>query len=168
MDITRDELWGLGVMSGKKVGGSFWGGLTSGASFGVAGIGLVAYQASRSNRGGFVPAIVGQVGAIGVGSILAGVAASGFALIPGIGIAAASVLGALLADYPEYAIGTWMGRKVRLFTDVNKKIRHLEMGGSYQDSQLAHRQRFIALQDMSSAMIPARRYLGQEALLMHR
>jgi hypothetical protein len=42
------------------------------------------------------------------------------------------------------------------------------MGGRYQDTELAERQRFIALQDMSSATISGRRYLGQEALLMHR
>jgi hypothetical protein len=157
-----------GLTVAGKVRKSFLGGVGLGALGGVQDIVLLGLQASKAGRGGFVPAMVGQSAVIVAGIPLAGFAAAGLSLIPGIGPLGAAIVGELFASYAEYRIGSSLIGKVRLFTGLNKRIRHLEMGGNYKDTELAQRQRFIAIQDMNSAMIPGRRYLGQEALLMHR
>lgn len=139
-----------------------------GRSYAPINIGLITYKASQSRTGGFVPGVIGQGLAIGPGLLLAAAVDATITLIPGVG----PILAPWVSGFIGLALGSRLGRslspKIRLFTDLHKNVRHLEMGGAYQDSEIAQRQRFIAIQDMSSAMIPSRRYLGQEALLMHR
>jgi hypothetical protein len=55
----------------------------------------------------------------------------------------------------------------RTFSQLDQRIRRLEMGGSYQDTVSAKALRDRALTDIGSALSPARRVLGQEALLTH-
>lgn len=164
----REQLFGAGLTKGQKVNKAFLGGVSVGF-YGMAySMALVGFQAKRTGRGGFVSAVVGQAAAGAVGIPLAGFASAAVACIPGIGPVTAVIIGSVLADYGEYRIGSSMVKAVRHFTDTAKRVRHLEMGGSYQDSELSQRQRFYAIQDMNGARTPSRRYLGQEALLMHR
>lgn len=152
----------------EKTRKAFLGGVGLGALGTVQDIALIGFQASNAGRGGFVPSIVGQSTAIGLGIPISGFAAAGLSLIPGVGPLAAALIASTLSGYAELRFGSALIKKLRVFTNLNRQIRHLEMGGSYVDSELAQRQRFLALQDMNSAMIPSRRYLGQEARLMHR
>lgn len=165
---TASTLMTGGLTRSKKIQKSFLGGVKFGAFGAAQDLALIGFQATRAGRGGFVPAIVGQSIGIAAGIPLAGFASAAVSLIPGIGPFAAVIIGSTLASYGELRIGSAMIKNVRYFTDANKRIRHLEMGGSYQDSETAQRQRFIAIQDMNASLIPGRRYLGQEALLMHR
>lgn len=163
-----ENLFGVGLTRSQIIKKSFLGGVGFGAFGTATGIAMVGFQAKRAGRGGFVPAVVGQTTALGIGIPLAGFASAALSTIPGVGPLAAVVIGSAMADYGELRIGSSLIKKIRYFTDLHKRVRHLEMGGSYQDTELAQRQRFLAIQDMNAAMIPSRRYLGQEALLMHR
>jgi hypothetical protein len=168
MEINQAELFGKGLTRADKLQKSFLGG----ARFGAFGFGpnlaIIGFQAANAGPGGFVPAIIGQSAAQAVGIPIAGFAAAAVSLIPGVGPLAAAVVGSMVAGYADVRMGASFANKVRWFTDLNRRIRHVEMGGSYQDTLTAKRQRLRALQDMNSAMIPGRRYLGQEALIMHR
>lgn len=166
-DIARD-IFGIGLTKGQKLKKAFLGSVGSSVGISVVSMPMIAFQAAKSDKGGFMPAIIGQSMAITAGIPIAGFASAALSLIPGVGPIAAIVIGSLLSDYAEFRIGSALIKKVRLFTNANKRIRHLEMGGSYRDSELAQRQRMIALRDMNAAMIPGRRYLGQESVLMHR
>src|SRR5271166_4495538 len=157
----REQLFGYGLTRAQKIKGAFLGGVSFGAFGALTDFGMIGFQASKSGRGGFVPAVVGQSFAIGAGIPIAGIAAAGISLIPGVGPFAAAAVASLLVDYGEVRFGTALIKKVRDFTDLHKSVRHLEMGGSYQDSESAQRQRYLAIQDMNSSMIPGRRYLGQ-------
>ncbi len=162
------DLFGIGLTRGQKINKAWLGGVGYGTFSLSTGMAMVGFQAKRAGRGGFVSAVVGQTAAAAVGIPLAGFAAAGLCLIPGVGPVAAAAVGGLLSDYAELRIGTQFVKAVRYFTDTAKRIRHLEMGGSYKDSELAQRQRFFAIHDMNATMIPNRRYLGQEASFLHR
>lgn len=166
MDLA--SIFGFGLSRSQAAKQAFWGSVGVGTAGAALDMGLVGFQSARSGRGSKIPAIVGQSVTVGAGTLLAGFAAVGLSLIPGIGPLAAILIAGTLGGYGEYRFGSSLIKKVRMFSEYHKNIRHLEMGGSYQDSELASRQRFIALQDMNASMIPGRRYLGQEALLMHR
>ena len=153
---------------GKKIQKSFLGGVRFGMLSTVQDVALVGFQASRAGKRGFVPAIIGQSAASVIGIPIAGVASAAACLIPGIGPGIAAVIGTMVSGYSDVMIGGYLSNKVRLFTDLNYRIRHLEMGGDYQDTLTAQRQRLRAVQDMNASLIPGRRFLGQEALLMHR
>lgn len=167
MDIMQ-QLFGAGLTKSSKIKKSFLGGIGFGAFGAAQDVAMIGFQVSKAGRGGVVPAIVGQSMAIAAGIPIAGFASAALCLVPGIGPFAAAIMGNLLTNYAEIRFGSTLSKKVRLLTEFNKQTRHLEMGGSYQDSELASRQRLIALQDMNSSMTPSRRYLGQEARLMHR
>lgn len=158
--FNEENFFGKGLTTRQK----FTRTLRNSAGVSLLDVAFIGFQVRRSDRGGFVPAVFGQTLVLPVG-VLADVALS---LIPGVGPALSLILGTVLLGRAELGLGTQLSRGIRVFTDANKKIRHLEMGGDYRDTELASRQRMIALQDMNSAMIPGRRYLGQEARLMHR
>jgi hypothetical protein len=166
--MNQKLLIDAGLTVAQKSRKAFLGGVGLGLLGSIQDIALLGYQASNAGRGGFVPSIVGQSTAIGFGVPLAGFAAAGLSLVPGIGPLAAAVIAGTLSSYAELRFGSLLIKKLRVFTDLNKQLRHLEMGGSYIDTESAQRQRFLAIQDMNSAIIPSRRYLGQEARLMHR
>ena len=140
----------------------------------MAGAGLIlnipiaAYETSKAPRGQLAPSFGGAATGSLIGTLAAGVTTSAICLIPGLPLTAAAILGAMASAGPQSYFTKKASRAIRMFTNFDKSIRHLEMGGNYKDTELAQRQRFIALQDMHAALIPGRRYLGQEALLMHR
>lgn len=160
-------LFGTGLTRYQKMRKSFWGAVGIGAMGSVSDMSMIGFQASRAGRGGMIPAIAGQSVTIAAGVPLAGFTAAAISLVPGIGPFAAAIIAESLVGYGEYRFGSYLIKQFRTFSDIHKSIRHLEMGGSYQDSELAQRQRSIAIQDMNASMIPGRRYLGQEALLMN-
>lgn len=166
--MALEDILGSGLSRSQKFSKFFWSGTKAGVSVGGLGAVMIGFQAAKSPRGSILPSLVGQSVAFGASIPLAGFASAAISLIPGIGPVAAVLIGAIVADYGEYRFGSSLIKRFRQFSDINKKIRHLEMGGSYVDSESAQRQRFLAIQDMNAAMIPGRRYLGNEALLMHR
>lgn len=166
--LSRAEIFGLGLTAGQKASRSFWSGIRFGGAGILFGAGIAAFEAAHADRGEKLPTLIGKGAAAIMYPAMAGAAAAPLALIPGIGPIAAVVLASILVAYPNEAMGNSITRGVRMFTNLNKSIRHLEMGGNYKDTELAYRQRQIAVQDMNAALIPGRRYLGQEALLMHR
>ncbi len=168
MEFSPQDIFGLGMTTAQKMGHSYLGGLQLGRLAAYKDIAMIGFQASRVGRGGFVSSVIGQSLGIAAGVPLAGFAAAGACLIPGVGPLAAAVIGEIFADYAELRFGSFLIKKIRIFTNLDKRVRHLEMGGNYKDTEVAQRQRLIAIQDMNSSLIAGRRYLGQEALLMHR
>lgn len=78
---------------------------------------------------------------------------------------AGAVVGAMLADpvgrnFAEhtYAAATHEGRM----------LRNLQTGGDYVDTPIAYTMRQRGLQELSSSLLNARQYLGQEANLLHQ
>lgn len=166
--MDRQLIIDSGLTVAGKMKKSFLGGIGFGALGRVQDVAMIGFQAANAGRGGFVPSIIGQSAAIGLGIPLTGFISAGLCLIPGVGPLAGAIVGNILSGYAELRFGSELIKKIRLFTDMHRRIRHLEMGGSYQDSLIAQRQRFRAIQDMNAALVPSRRYLGQEALIMHR
>lgn len=168
LNYTQESVFGVGLSSAQKVSRSFWGGAKFGASGILFGAGVAAFEAAHAERGAILPTFAGKGVSLMAYPVLAGFASAAVSLIPGIGPVAAAFMGTILAGYPDEMLGNSLSRSIRQFTGFAKSVRHLEMGGSYKDTESARRQRLIAVQDMTSALIPGRRYLGQEALLMHR
>lgn len=165
---VQNPLTLLVLAKSRKMREAFLGGFCLSGVMSAAFFPLLAFQAGKAGTGGFVSTMVGGSATLAAGVPIAGFASAGLSLIPGIGPFAAAVAGTMLVGYGEYRVGKSLIKATRYFTDTAKRIRHLEMGGSYADSELAQRQRYFAIHDMNATMIPGRRYLGQEALLMHR
>lgn len=145
---------------------SLWSSFKWGASGTLIGMPLVAFEVSKARRGEAVSTLAGQTASLMALPVTAGFASAAICLIPGIGVPAAVFMGTILAAYPDDILGKYISRSVRYLTQANTRVRHLEMGGNYEDTQLASRQRFLAVRDMNAAFMSSRRYLGQEARFM--
>lgn len=99
--------------------------------------------------------------------VLAGMIAAGLAMT-GVGTPAAAWIALVLAAFPNSKVEDGIHRGIRSFTDWGRQVRRLEMGGRYQDTEQARAQRYQAISAMSATMQNSRRYLGQEALLLHQ
>jgi hypothetical protein len=151
-----------------KGGLAGWKFVTEGAV--LFGAPLVAFELANSKRGEMLPTLATDVGGlVSQGILTAGIMAGMSVLLPGIGTGIGAGLAAtLIASGPNSLIEKGIGRSVRSFTQLSQHVRRLEMGGDYQDTESAQRQRFLGIQEMNAAVQTSRRYLGQEALLFHR
>jgi hypothetical protein len=98
----------------------------------------------------------------------------------GVGAGAASIIpaafGAFVGGLPGAVVGSYLGSDLtdrlvkgglQFIHDLPQRVARLEMGGNYQDSQMALTMRQRASQEMSTSLLNARQYLGSEGRLMH-
>lgn len=57
---------------------------------------------------------------------------------------------------------------VQMFNDYARSIRHVNMGGNYEDTRVAYTMRQRAAQEMGTSVMNARSWLGKEGILMHQ
>lgn len=140
-------------------------------SIGMIGVPVMLYEAAKAQRG----EKVGYMSAAGAGVSVFPAATTAAALmcsfIPGVGPVtrlAAPFVAAILAHTPAAALEKLVRKGVRTFNQWERATRRLECGGDYVDTETAQNYRLTAVRDMNAALVPARRVLGQEALLMHR
>jgi hypothetical protein len=140
---------------------------SQGYSF-LGGISQVSFSASHAQRGEVLPTIAAT--SIGIASY----PTLSYILNPAVKFLLPSVFGAtgvaamssLVAVLPAYGLGVAAARSVRYFKDFGYKLRHIEMGGDYQDTATASNLRLRTVSEMSSAMSYSRKWLGQEARIM--
>lgn len=65
-------------------------------------------------------------------------------------------------------LGGKVGEAFQAFADINRNIKHINMGGDYEDTKVAYTMRQRAAQEMGSSVMNARTWLGREAALMHQ
>jgi hypothetical protein len=122
----------------------------------------------------YVPVIAYAAGHARHGELLAETAAktAGWALFPtakmAVGAALGNpLLGLALQFVPTAGIEKSIYRGVRALNHLEQNIRRLECGGDYQDTKTAANLRLRGVREMSGALQPARRFLGQEAAFFH-
>jgi len=119
---------------------------------------IVAYEAGRAPVGEKLPAAEAAVtnmfvlpaAKFGLGSLIGG---------PLAGLAATFL--------PTAGLERRIYHGLRAFSTLDRRVRRLECGGDYKDTETARVLRLRAMSEMSGAMAPARRMLGREAELMH-
>lgn len=150
---------------------AFWSGAKFAGYGALAGAGVLAYQIANSQKGEMVSTLAGNGVALVTYPALAGTIAAGGAMaaaalgIPAVGV---GLFAGAAAIYPEVWMGTQIARGIRTLTREGLHLRNLEFGAGYIDTQTNQALRHQALYEMSGASSAARRYLGQEARLMHR
>jgi hypothetical protein len=77
------------------------------------------------------------------------------------------VVGFALGMMAEH-LGGYVEEGVQMLHDFNRSVKHINMGGNYEDSAVAYTMRQRAAQEMGSSVMNARQWLGQEALLLHQ
>lgn len=127
---------------------------------------------------------IGIIGALGTGLFQAATAPKGHKLSSGVagvagmvGFGIGDVVGtALLGPLFGFGLGAaiqegvdkGVGESLQFVTDTVKQLRHVHMGGDYEDTEAAYTMRQKAAQEMGSSVLNARQWLGKESILMHQ
>ena len=93
---------------------------------------------------------------------------AGFAVGDIIGNTIAGPIGGFVLGSLTEKVGGAVGDAVQMFNDFNRTIKHINMGGNYEDSRVAYTMRQRAAQEMGTSVMNARAWLGKEAVLMHQ
>lgn len=150
---------------------SFWVGMKMSGMGTIASVPFLAMELGSAQKGEILPMTLGRTASLVAFPALSGSLAAGGAMaaaaagiaVPGIG--AFAMLASLYADT---LITEGIAHEVRTLTQEGTRLRHLEVGGHYQDTTTALRLRQQALYEMSGATSASRRYLGQEAQFLHQ
>lgn len=150
---------------GKGWSGAVFGRPVKGLSIGMAHVGaaiqfspltglLGAYTAPKKHKlSGFVGGVASSI-AFGVGDLVGttlGGPIAGFAL-----------------GMVTEKIGRAVGEGVQAFNEFAHIVKHVNMGGNYEDTEIAYTMRQRAAIEMGSSVMNARSWLGKEAILMHQ
>jgi len=131
------------------------------------GVPQIAFSSFHTQRGEVLPTFVGN--SVGIASYPAASAIIGAAtrfMLPAALAPAAPLTVPFIAAVASYRVGLLAAKGAKLLGQFGYKLRHIEMGGDYQDTETAQALRMRAVSDMSSAMSYSRRWLGNEALFM--
>jgi hypothetical protein len=149
---------GTGFIQGAKIGYST--GLKGNLPFAILG---GAYAAATAPKGQAVSrglaSGVGWGGTAAIAGIL-GTMVGG----PAAGWVASVVAPMVLGDSVDKAI---VGM-VQPLVDFGSNMRKMRFGGDYRDTQTAYTMRAVAAREMSTSLMNARQWLGQEGAFMHQ
>lgn len=165
-EVTRSEF--LQMARSRRAEYSFAHGVHAGLDGSLWSIPLVAFSAAAAKRGEKLAAGTAAMASAATFPVIQGVVAAGLSLIPGIGPTSVVFLSMLGAAYPSSLVDNFVTRKIRTFTQFGKEARTLEFGQNFQDSEFAATRRYIAQAEMAATIQSTRRFLGQEAQILHR
>jgi len=148
--------------------GSFWGGLHMTRDNIMFGVPLIALEAGTAKPGEQIPIMTGRLAGLAMQPALGGVVSAGLTAALGFPPAAAAIAGSILAAYVSTKIEAPLIKGLTWVSKHGQEAQHVTFGGDIEDSLTAQKRRQRAMREMSGALTPARQWLGQEALILHR
>lgn len=146
--------------------GNSWSGLRSTGAF-LGGVPQIAFSSARVQRGEVLPTYLNSsIGLASYPALSAVISPVARFFLPIGGAVIAPAAASLLALFPAYGLGKAAASSVRYFKKWGYQLRHIEMGGNYEDTETAQGLRLRAVSEMSSALSYSRRWLGNEASFM--
>jgi hypothetical protein len=147
---------------------AFWSGMKAGADGNMLGLPFVAYEMGTAQRGEMLATATGRVTGLCTYPVTAGLTLAMLSAIPGVNVVAYPIVAAILAQFPNSYLENKIISGIRTLNQAGRRIRRLEVGGDFEDSESASAARQRSLRELTGTMQTSRRYLGQEALFMHR
>jgi hypothetical protein len=131
---------------------------------------LVAYSASKAQRGEMLATFGSEVIGWGTHGVLSLATTAALHLVPGFGmlpVGARAAIGSIAAGIVNTRVTERIHKGFTLLNSAERRIQRLEFGGDCQDTETASAMRMAAVRDMNSTMGARRRFLGNEALYFH-
>jgi hypothetical protein len=152
----------------RREAGVFRQALDYGADGSLLTVPVAAVSAAMAPRGEKLTTFAATSSTMVTYPLISAGSAKLISLVPGIGKGTAIFLSMFASLYPAAVVDNAVDRSFRKFSRIGRDMRRLEMGGDFRDTESAARLRSQAVQDMSAALTTGRRFLGQEARLLHR
>lgn len=152
----------------RDMKGAFWSGHKMTKDNILWGIPALALEAGTAQPGEAVPIMTGRLAGLAVQPALGGAVSAALVATIGCPPAAAAIAGGLLAAYLSTKMEDPLIKGLSWVSKRGQEGRHVTFGGSVDDTATAQKRRQRAMREMSGALTPARQWLGQEALTLHR
>lgn len=147
---------------------AFYTGMRTGGEGNMLGVPFIGYEMAHAQRGEMMATLTGRTVGLFTYPVVTGATLAVMTMIPGINLVAYPMAAALLAAFPNTMLEDKIIGGISFLNQTGRRIRRLEVGGDFEDSESAYATRQRSLHDLTGTMQASRRYLGQEALLMHR
>lgn len=131
---------------------------------------VMAYSASKQAPGEKLSSFSAEMAGIGTHGLMSAGMGAVLSMLPGASMlppGARAFAAVMLSSMPNLAITEGLNRGLNLMSSTERRIKRLEMGGGYEDSETSVAMRMAAVQAMNSAQGASRRYLGNEATFFH-
>lgn len=152
----------------KQIGNSFWKGWRFASEGAYWGIPLVAMEAVTAKRGEMVPTIASMSISLAMQPIASGVAAAGLTATLGLPPVAAAVAAILLVGYASAELEHTLTRRLTAIGHAGEVLQRTRFGAGFIDTRSAQQRRQRAATELAGALPTSRRWLGQEAVFLHR
>jgi len=152
----------------RQIANSYWKGMRFASEGAYWAMPLVALEAATAQRGEMIPTIASQSISLAAQPMAAGIASATltatFALPPAAAAIAATVL-------VGFATAEFEHKMVRGFTELTRtgaRADRVRFGAGFVDTRSAQQRRQRAAIELAGALPTSRRWLGQEALFLHK
>jgi hypothetical protein len=152
----------------RDMKGAFWGGIKMTKDNVMFGLPLIAMEAGMAQPGEAIPTLTGRLAGLTMQPALSGAISAGLVAMVGFPPAAAAIVSTILAVYISTKIENPLIRGLYWATKHGSEAQHVAFGGNVDDTLTSQKRRQRAMREMSGALTPARQWLGQEALILHR
>jgi hypothetical protein len=152
----------------SKVSNSFWKGTrfaTEGAYWGLPIVGL---QAAFAKPGEMIPTIASQAASLAIQPVTSGIASAGLTLTLGLPPAAAALAATVLVGVAATQFEHKLTRGLTELSREGAEASRVRFGGGYIDTRTAQQRRQRAALELAGGLPTSRRWLGQEALFLHK
>ena len=152
----------------RQVGNSFWKGMRFAGEGAYWAMPMIAIEAASAQKGEIVPTIAAQSLSLAVQPLAAGVASSALTLTLGLPPAAAAIAATLVVGYAASQLEHTLARGFAKIGHAGAVSERTRFGAGFLDTRTAQQRRQRAATELAGALPTSRRWLGQEAVFLHR
>lgn len=152
----------------KQISNSYWKGHHFASQGAYWGIPVVALEVATAKRGEMIPTLAGASVSLAIQPVAGGIASAALAVTLGMPPAAAALAASLLVGYVTTKVEHKLIHGLTELSKEGASAQRVRFGGGYVDTRTAQQRRNRAALELAGAMTTSRRWLGQEALFLHK
>lgn len=152
----------------QKISNSYWKGSRFASEGAYWGIPIVALEVATAKPGELIPTLTGKTAGLAIQPVASGLASAALTLTIGLPPAAAALAATVLVGF---ATSQFEHTLIRGLTELSREgceAQRVRFGGGYINTRSAQQRRQRAATELAGALPTSRRWLGQEALFLHK
>lgn len=152
----------------KQISNSFWKSYRFANEGAYWSIPVIALEVATAQKGEMLPTLAGRGIGMAIQPVASGMVGAALTFSLGLPPVAAAFAATLIVGYASTQLENSMIRGIKEISKVGALSSTVLFGGNYTDTQSAQQRRQRAAVALAGAMPTSRRWLGQEAQILHR
>jgi hypothetical protein len=152
----------------KDIKNAYWKGYRFASEGAYWGIPVVAMETALAKPGEVIPTLAAKSIGLAIQPIAGGVASAALAATLGLPPVAAALAATVLVGYATSQLENSMVRNFTTLSKAGAEAQRVRFGAGFMDTRTAQQRRNRAATELAGALPASRRWLGQEALFLHK